>query len=93
MVMNNVLYLQNKKYLGQLYMGQRIKRLLFVAFALNCVQMNIFSQSAFSINIEKDIIVGLTSLGVSIIPFLLIMNRMMYLVYLIKMKLIFSIDL
>jgi membrane-associated phospholipid phosphatase len=50
-------------------MKKRIKRLLFIAFVLNCVQMNIYSQSAFSINMEEYIIIGLTSLGIGIIPF------------------------
>ena len=50
-------------------MERRIKKILLIAIVFNCMQINVFSQSAFNIYIEKDIIIGLVSLGAGITPF------------------------
>ena len=50
-------------------MDRKIRKIIFLAVTLGCVQVNIFSQSAFGINMEKDIVIGFASLGIGITPF------------------------
>ena len=46
-----------------------MKKLLLFISIVNCVQMNLFSQSVYGISRERDIIIGLVSLEAGIAPF------------------------